>query len=952
MKLQKRLARIGLLLSIFGSSTSDVHAIDLNEFLGSRLDPNLRYETIKTPHFEVHYPEHLRELASRLSRQAEETHRGVVRILGVESSPLETTHLVVHERADVPSVFTFVTPIPEIYLDAAIPSQSTGINDYRGIHEWYLNHEYAHMAHLQMRGGIYKGLSSLFGSWVRPQVTMPFWLKEGLSIYLETTLGGKGRGESSTYRMMMRSAHSEGLLGDSDFAHKDTVFSSENKKWPWGMRPYLFGYYLVRTLSQGKSGGLPAMLRDQSSAFPFEFGSGLEEAGFHSFDDLWKTTLEAVSKESKAEINLLKRRPFTPIEYLTQTGQLYYGLTISPDGKQLFVTRDHPDYENAILSFSLDGDLRKEPRVVTTRSTGYQTSFSRSGYYIAFDQSSKSAGYYQISDISILDLRTGKLATVSPTLRARDPDIHPDGKQLVYVMNVQGKNRLISSNTGWGDPVDLLGDVGYRRISTPRISPDGKRVVFQLHNETTGGEDLAITDYFGKKQFLIQDGSQNRSPSWAPDGNSIYYSSDRSGVFNIYRYDLRTKTSIRLTHVLGGVFEPVVDPRGRWMLVTSYRGMGYDVARIQARELRVWEKIPQPDRPWIVTESRTLPTDKPVSYTYSGTSHLSPKYLAPSIKLRPGTAQLGFSTTAVDPLYFQNYDLALRYDTSTKLAVGEFSYLNSSNPTAIEVGAEYDAQKVEGYLNPFKVFASKFALHFPLDPVADQIYVGPEFVFQSLSLVGNSKDIGLGVGARFDSEFREIGHTFPEYGTSISVKSHRWFPLAKGDDGATSARLTLRTHYSLPWPRHALHLGLQGAAYLAARPGENRAFTVGSQASFPYDLSSSISLQGTAVNAFAATRAGVGTLLYTFSLADIQRGLGASPFFFGRTSVGLQAQAASLPRADLRADGLPASYGGSVYQNFFIGHIFEYQAQLGVFRGTAAIGGETRILFSLSSVKL
>ena len=50
------------------------------------------------------------------------------------------------------------------------------------------------------------------------------------------------------------------------------------------------------------------------------------------------------------------------------------------------------------------------------------------------------------------------------------------GKHIVFVANEEGKNRLYQTDTAWANPKDLLGDVGYRRLSGPRYSPASKLV--------------------------------------------------------------------------------------------------------------------------------------------------------------------------------------------------------------------------------------------------------------------------------------------------------------------------------------------------------------------------------------------------------------------------------------------------------------------------------------------
>ena len=88
------------------------------------------------------------------------------------------------------------------------------------------------------------------------------------------------------------------------------------------------------------------------------------------------------------------------------------------------------------------------------------------------------------------------------------------------------------------------------------FSPDGKRIAysplwrdFRSEKRYQGGwaNDLYIFDL--EHPSLIQvthDPRTDRDPMWI--GNAIYFNSDRSGVFNLYRYDIATGQTKQITH--------------------------------------------------------------------------------------------------------------------------------------------------------------------------------------------------------------------------------------------------------------------------------------------------------------------------------------------------------------------------------------------------------------------
>src|SRR5262249_21615871 len=194
---------------------------DSDALLKQRASPQLSYRTATTPHFELHYPDILGDLAATLAETAERAHAKVTSALGF--APAGRTHLVLSARSDQTQVFTVVYPDRTIYLDATLPNWAIGLNDYQSLHQWLLVHEYTHVLHMDRRIGPYRWLSSVFGAWMRPNLATPLWLKEGLAVWLETRLAPRGRGGSSTYRMMLRVAHLEGALRAGRFAAPDTA---------------------------------------------------------------------------------------------------------------------------------------------------------------------------------------------------------------------------------------------------------------------------------------------------------------------------------------------------------------------------------------------------------------------------------------------------------------------------------------------------------------------------------------------------------------------------------------------------------------------------------------------------------------------------------------------------------------------------------------------------------
>jgi len=125
------------------------------------------------------------------------------------------------------------------------------------------------------------------------------------------------------------------------------------------------------------------------------------------------------------------------------------------------------------------------------------------------------------------------------------------------------------SRDGSAVPLDStwLGDFQY-----PALSPDGTALAVSVHDETT---QLWIRRSDGTRQKLTQEGTVNWRPAWAPDGQSLVFSSNRRGTGTQDDYDLfrmpvnGSAPAELLLHHTFGVWEGEISSDGRWLVMRS-----------------------------------------------------------------------------------------------------------------------------------------------------------------------------------------------------------------------------------------------------------------------------------------------------------------------------------------------------------------------------------------------
>ncbi|MEI7485677.1 MAG: biopolymer transporter Tol, partial [Ignavibacteriota bacterium] len=105
--------------------------------------------------------------------------------------------------------------------------------------------------------------------------------------------------------------------------------------------------------------------------------------------------------------------------------------------------------------------------------------------------------------------------------------------------------------------------------------------------------------------YLIRTKADERNPVFGQDGR-LYYSSDETGIFNIYSYDFKTQSAIRLSNVLGGAFMPALNQNGD-IAYAGYTSKGYRIFQLNTSEQNKVDS----SKHYIPVNNPPLSADKP-----------------------------------------------------------------------------------------------------------------------------------------------------------------------------------------------------------------------------------------------------------------------------------------------------------------------------------------------------
>ena len=148
-----------------------------------------------------------------------------------------------------------------------------------------------------------------------------------------------------------------------------------------------------------------------------------------------------------------------------------------------------------------------------------------------------------------------------------DPSFSPDGKRMVYITVVAGKEQLFTAGADGANPVQITRD-DYDH-EDPAWSPDGRKIAFV--SLKGGGEVISMLNPDGSgAEALTPAEVRAIHPNWAPDSRTLAYCTDddlKPPAKNESEIDVIDLATRKITRVISGGVNtyPAYSPDGRRM---------------------------------------------------------------------------------------------------------------------------------------------------------------------------------------------------------------------------------------------------------------------------------------------------------------------------------------------------------------------------------------------------
>lgn len=931
MRVAKRwLLRVGLLVGL---------ALALVEPAQAGI-PEQQWLTLKDAHFSVHYPAGLERIAERALVVAERARRRLSKDFGHETK--RRIHIRVIDETDSANGSANATSYPHINLYSTAPEGMSSLGSYDDWLDVLVTHELAHVVHLDMVSGIpgaaniVLGLGGV-GLYWSPQHMLPRWMIEGLATYEESKLSARGRHRYALFDMFLRTAVLEG--------RRPTIaqLSHSNPHFPYATGPYLYGLQFVHDLATryGMDAVRAFLHRYGSRVLPFSMNRVAKAAFGKSFDQLWEDFERDLDRRFRAQARAIRARGLRQGRRLTfsnapaAAGRHVAEPLWSKDDRWIYFFTDDGHEPTSIQKIPRRGSWLREGRGAASEgaSVGAVVVARRMSSLSSFDFADSQERRLVVrgrrafehrqdwDDLFLLDTKSGRETQLTQGARARDPAVSPDHRSVAFVRNDAGQSRLAFLDLASRKIQELAPVSDSQEVYEPAFDPSGRYVAYSLWR-AGGFRNIYIYDRLRKRsRRLTFARGIDAAPVFGPEGKRIYFSSDRSGVFNIYAYDLERQSLSQVSNVLGGAFYPAVSHDGQTLVYVGGSARGYDLwsmeldpSREFPMEAEQGEVYPQAD-PWpeqVIGQGKR-PAHK--ARRYRAWKTIYPRVIGPqavSVDTRAGYRALSLAVGANDAAELHNWDLELAFSSLSRVPNFSLRYRTSRFAPNLSLSAGRGVFLQEGFRRPAGSGEDYFKNSFRSRATTGSIGLGGMFQatqvgrvhwsasyrlskYENLdlgdltidpnapSLASREEGVSARVSGGLSYDDRQNG-TFsrnPERGQLISLRLSVANPWLGGQGRAVETSLSVERFFRVPWLNHHV-LGLRMAGSMTSRGAAGfGGYSLGGVGG-PSDLLASIaqdlpvSLVGTLRGYPVAARSGryMGLLKaeYRFPLFPIQRG--------------------------------------------------------------------------------
>ncbi|MBI5476391.1 MAG: PD40 domain-containing protein [Ignavibacteriales bacterium] len=553
--------------------------------------PELEWRTISTEHFNVHFHGGVERTAHVVAKIAEDIFEPITTFYNYK--PDGKINFIMKDYDDFSNGATY-------FFDNKIEIWASALDfDLRGSHNWLRNvitHEFTHMIQIQTTLKFSRKVPAFYLQWLQYEserrtdvlygypngivsypvsgFVVPAWFAEGVAQYNRREFAYDWWDSHRDMILRMYILDGNMLSWNQMATFGKTSLGNESA--------YNSGFALVRYIAEhyGEE-KLSEISHNLKSLTAFSIDGAIEKAIGKSGKELYSEWIDYLRHDYNERISAVKETAVSG-EIIGGVGFGNFYPHFSPDGKSIaYISNKESDYLGTSSLYLYDIENKKEK--LLKGGVRSNLSWSPDGKRIYYSKITRDNPHWSnLFDIYYYDFSEETEARLTKGLRADAPSVSPDGKYIVYVAGEDGTLNLYKMDIDGKNIIKLTNYKDGEQIFNPSWSPDGTTFIFDY--SIGDGRDIAtIPVSGGEVSFVIATQDDERNGVFSPDGKSVIFSSDMTGIFNIYEYEIETKQTLQKTNVLGGAFMPAVTGDGQ-IAFALYTSTGYKISYMQTMQ--------------------------------------------------------------------------------------------------------------------------------------------------------------------------------------------------------------------------------------------------------------------------------------------------------------------------------------------------------------------------------
>lgn len=619
--------------------------------------PSANWKTLSTEHFNIHFLPSYVEQAKRSAFISENLYPKLEAKLGWQ--PKEKISMVIIDEHDQSNGSATPYPFNKVILRLS-PSDRVGqLDDYDDWLALLIEHELTHIFHLDKSIGKVSNLRNVFGRYALlfPNLFQPRWFIEGLATYVETHTG-IGRGQSSSFEMLMREEVARGLL---PVATVNLPADSQPLA-----KHYLYGVYFYQFLrdTYGEESITRLINNYSDNLLPFSINSNSKSVFGKDVDQLWSEFSAYLNKRFSKQLKVLNQSNIKEGTAVVNTANQLASIGFIDKDTLVYIENDLESEAKLMMLKNSKKDLL----TVINNNSLFNIGAGNIIYLSQLDYCDEYHLYYDIYRFNVVSKETEQLTQCS---RYKHFSVSSSNNiaavrtvaSIPQIDLLDADAKLIKTlwKGNYGDVINHI-DWSEKRNSLLITKKELNKSwnIYEFNLDTLKWRDVVVDD-----AIFMQ-------ASYAFDEEGIVFISDSSGVHNIYKKLFKTPDIAALTNVLSGAFSPrQIENK---LYYQRFERNGY---RIYSANLEI--ATPLTIKKTSVHNKRfdkDIDTNK-LNYEindYAPWNDLKPKYWFPWLLIQDNASEFGFVTSSHDSLDHHFYQLQLAYGYDQEDTVGSLLY--------------------------------------------------------------------------------------------------------------------------------------------------------------------------------------------------------------------------------------------------------------------------------------